>query len=83
MQSTIRSRRWLILFYKLACIHLFANLFINIVPTWFGGHVDPQIQLERWPVIQCALIFLGIPLGAGFITRFAFGSLNKQTIGMK
>ncbi|CAO3677348.1 unnamed protein product [Umbelopsis vinacea] len=44
-------------------------LFINIVPTWFGGHVDAQIALEMWPVVQSVLIYLGIPLAAGFLTR--------------
>lgn len=44
-------------------------LFINIVPTWFGGHVDAQIRLEMWPVVQSVLIYLGIPLAAGFLTR--------------
>jgi len=44
-------------------------LFINIVPTWFGGHVDAEIHLEMWPVVQSVLIYLGIPLAAGFLTR--------------
>ncbi|CAM0141203.1 unnamed protein product [Umbelopsis sp. WA50703] len=44
-------------------------LFVNIVPTWFGGHVDAQVALEMWPVVQSVLIYLGIPLAAGFLTR--------------
>jgi ACR3 family arsenite transporter len=44
-------------------------LFINIVPTWFGGHVDAEIALEMWPVVESVLIYLGIPLAAGFLTR--------------
>ncbi|KAG2189344.1 hypothetical protein INT44_004486 [Umbelopsis vinacea] len=53
-------------------------LFINIVPTWFGGHVDAEIQLEMWPVIQSVLIYLGIPLGAGFLTRVILVRLTSK-----
>ncbi|CAO3666726.1 unnamed protein product [Umbelopsis ramanniana] len=54
-------------------------LFINIVPTWFGGQVDAEIQLEMWPVVQSVLIYLGIPLAAGFLTRVILVRLvNKR-----
>ncbi|CAO3684209.1 unnamed protein product [Umbelopsis vinacea] len=54
-------------------------LFINIVPTWFGGHVDAEIALEIWPVVESVLIYLGIPLAAGFLTRLILVRLiSKQ-----
>lgn len=53
-------------------------LFINIVPTWFGGHVDSQVVLDIWPVAQSVLIYLGIPLGAGFLTRMILMRLTNK-----
>lgn len=54
-------------------------LFINIVPTWFGGVVDAQLRLEMWPVVQSVLIYLGIPLAAGFLTRVILVRLTSKT----
>ncbi|GAB5588846.1 arsenicals resistance [Umbelopsis nana] len=53
-------------------------LFVNIVPTWFGGHVDSQVVLDIWPVAQSVLIYLGIPLGAGFLTRMILMRLTNK-----
>ncbi|KAG2182019.1 hypothetical protein INT43_006945 [Umbelopsis isabellina] len=53
-------------------------LFINIVPTWFGGHVDAQIALQMWPVVQSVLIYLGIPLAAGLFTRIILVRLTSN-----
>ncbi|KAG2177753.1 hypothetical protein INT43_003000 [Umbelopsis isabellina] len=53
-------------------------LFVNIVPTWFGGHVDAAVALEMWPVVQSVLIYLGIPLAAGFLTRVILVRLTSN-----
>ncbi|KAI7889664.1 arsenical-resistance protein [Mucor mucedo] len=55
---------------QIALFSPYAVLFINIVPSWFGAPLDNTIHVEIWPVAQSVLIYLGIPLVAGCITRF-------------
>ncbi|EPB81121.1 ACR3 family arsenite transporter [Mucor circinelloides 1006PhL] len=56
---------------QIALFSPYAMLFINIVPSWFGAPQDTAINVDIWPVAQSVLIYLGIPLVAGFITRFS------------
>jgi ACR3 family arsenite transporter len=56
---------------QIALFSPYAVLFINIVPSWFGAPVDTAINVDIWPVAQSVLIYLGIPLVAGIITRFS------------
>lgn len=55
---------------QIALFSPYAMLFINIVPSWFGAPQDHAINVDIWPVAQSVLIYLGIPLVAGFITRY-------------
>lgn len=62
---------------QIALFSPYAILFINIIPGWFGAHEEGDIeQLAIWPVAQSVLIYLGIPLVAGFVTRFALRRLK-------
>ncbi|SAL97172.1 hypothetical protein [Absidia glauca] len=62
---------------QIALFSPYAILFINIIPGWFGAHSEGDIeQLYIWPVAQSVLIYLGIPLVAGFVTRFALRRLK-------
>ncbi|KAI8975229.1 arsenical-resistance protein [Mycotypha africana] len=54
---------------QIALYSPYAFLFINIVPSWFGAPPNQAILVDIWPVAQSVLIYLGIPLVAGFITR--------------
>lgn len=56
---------------QIALFSPYAMLFINIVPSWFGAEPDSTINVDIWPVAQSVLIYLGIPLVAGAITRFS------------
>lgn len=56
---------------QIALFSPYAMLFINIVPSWFGAEPDNTINVDIWPVAQSVLIYLGIPLVAGAITRFS------------
>ncbi|KAI8365946.1 arsenical-resistance protein [Radiomyces spectabilis] len=55
---------------QIALFSPYAILFITIVPSWFG-YSDDSMHVEIWPVAQSVLIYLGIPLLAGVITRFS------------
>ncbi|KAI7856352.1 arsenical-resistance protein [Circinella umbellata] len=57
---------------QIALFSPYSVLFINIIPSWFGAPTDTAINVDIWPVAQSVLIYLGIPLAAGMVTRFAF-----------
>jgi len=47
-----------------------AYFYLTLVPGWFG--VDTAaVGVTMWDIAKSVLIFLGIPLAAGIITRFA------------
>lgn len=56
--------------FQIALYSPYAVLFINIIPSWFGAPHDTAINVDIWPIAQSVLIYLGIPLAAGFITRY-------------
>lgn len=48
-----------------------AYFFLAVVPRWFGMP-GTAVNIEMWDIAKSVLIFLGIPLAAGIITRFYF-----------
>ena len=46
-------------------------LFLGVVPGWFGG-ATAVVDVSMWSIAKAVLIFLGIPLIAGYVTRRAF-----------
>src|SRR4030067_2864046 len=45
-----------------------AYFFISVAGSWFGSH--EEVHVSFWEVAKSVLIFLGIPLVAGMITRY-------------
>jgi len=48
-----------------------AYFFLAIVPGWFGLQ-GTEVNIEMGDIAKSVLIFLGIPLAAGILTRFYF-----------
>lgn len=43
-------------------------LFLSVVPGWFGG-ATAVVHVTMWAIAKSVLIFLGVPLLAGYLTR--------------
>lgn len=48
-----------------------AYFFLAIVPSWFGLQ-GTVVNISMWDIAKSVLIFLGIPLAGGILTRFYF-----------
>jgi ACR3 family arsenite transporter len=64
---------------QIALFSPYAVLFINTIPSWFGAPVDKTIHIDIWPVAQSVLIYLGIPLVGGAITRYSLRWLKGDS----
>jgi len=42
--------------------------FLGVVPAWFGG-ATAVVNVSMWSIAKAVMIFLGIPLVAGYLTR--------------
>ncbi len=47
-----------------------AYLYLRLIPGWFGLP-GTGLEISMWDIAKSVLIFLGIPLAAGAITRFS------------
>ena len=54
--------------FQILTYSLLGWLFLTVVPGWFGG-ASATVQVSMWTIARSVLIFLGIPLAAGYLTR--------------
>ena len=54
--------------FQLLFYSLYAYLFVTVFSSWLGA--GTAIRIEFWDVARTVLIFLGIPLAAGMVTRY-------------
>jgi ACR3 family arsenite transporter len=54
--------------FQILAYSLLGYFYITLLPTWLGLG-SQQIHIGLWPVARTVLIFLGIPLAAGYLTR--------------
>ena len=47
---------------------LLGYFYLEVLPAWLGLDTD-NIDIEIWQIAKSVLIFLGIPLAAGYLTR--------------
>jgi arsenite transporter len=52
-------------------------VYLMVVPQWLGA-AGTALDISMWAIAKSVLIFLGIPLVAGFLTRVILGHLNGQ-----
>ncbi len=55
--------------FQIAMYSLLGWLFLTEVPTWFGAD-STTLDISVWEIAKSVLIFLGIPLVAGALTRY-------------
>ena len=56
---------------------LLGYFYLEVLPAWLGLDTD-NIDIEIWQIAKSVLIFLGIPLAAGYLTR-TVGEARKGT----
>jgi ACR3 family arsenite transporter len=61
--------------FQIIAYALLGTFYLKILPRWLGFSTQ-DIQFSTWEITKAVLIFLGIPLLAGFLTRL-FGIRNK------
>ncbi len=54
--------------FQIVMYSVFGWLLLTVVPGWFGAE-QSTIDISIWTIAKNVLIFLGIPLVAGFLTR--------------
>jgi ACR3 family arsenite transporter len=61
--------------FQVAMYALLAYFYLTVVPGWLGVHTA-TLHISFWLVARTVLIFLGIPLVAGFMTRSILGRVK-------
>jgi ACR3 family arsenite transporter len=54
--------------FQILTYSLLGWLFLTVIPGWFGGETA-VVQVSMWEIAKSVMIFLGIPLLAGYLTR--------------
>jgi arsenite transporter len=61
--------------FQILAYALLGTFYLRILPRWLGLN-SQSVQFSTWEITKAVLIFLGIPLVAGFLTR-RFGVRRK------
>jgi arsenite transporter len=58
--------------FQMAMYAILAYVYLTVIPGWLGAHAA-AVHISMWLIARTVLIFLGIPLAAGFLTRTLLG----------
>ena len=66
--------------FQVLLFSVYAYVFIAVLPGWFGVPVNDTVsQITMGAIAKSVFIYLGIPMLAGFITRFVLIRLKDKT----
>lgn len=54
--------------FQIAAYALLGTFYLSILPGWLGLPTQ-DVQFSTWDITKAVLVFLGIPLAAGYLTR--------------
>ncbi|HEX5365399.1 MAG TPA: ACR3 family arsenite efflux transporter [Acidimicrobiales bacterium] len=54
--------------FQIAAYSLLGYLYLDLLPSWLGLEQE-ALDVSAWEIAESVLVFLGIPLLAGFLTR--------------
>lgn len=61
--------------FQIVMYTVLGYFYLTIVPRWLGGD-SVVLDVSMWSIAKSVLIFLGVPLLAGFLTRWLLGNLK-------
>jgi ACR3 family arsenite transporter len=63
--------------FQIVMYTVLGYVYLMLIPQWLGV-AGTALDISMWAVAKSVLIFLGIPLVAGFLTRLMLGRLKGQ-----
>jgi ACR3 family arsenite transporter len=57
--------------FQMLFYSVLAYFYITVASSWISGGAATVVQVSMWDIARSVLIFLGVPLVAGIITRYA------------
>jgi ACR3 family arsenite transporter len=65
--------------FQVLLFSVYAYVFISILPGWFGVPVNETVsQITMGAIAKSVLVYLGIPMIAGFLTRFMLTRIKTK-----
>ncbi|MCC6179765.1 MAG: ACR3 family arsenite efflux transporter [Chloroflexi bacterium] len=55
--------------FQVLAYSFYAYVFLAVLPVWLGLGAGQRVDIAFWDIARSVLIFLGIPLAAGAVTR--------------
>jgi ACR3 family arsenite transporter len=64
--------------FQIVMYTVLGYLYLMVMPEWLGT-AGTALHISMWAVAKSVLIFLGVPLVAGFLTRLILGRIKGHT----